>query len=119
MFDLISQMGIFGILLVLILISTLSLSLKYFFTLYKTKTATDVDIDRVLFLGFFALAVGFFSHYLGIYEASRIAEHLKLEHVFSGYGNSLRALLFAFFTFFIAGFAWFALRSKRNTLLQS
>jgi len=116
MFFLINQMGVFGLLLTILFLTNIFLSVKYAVKLFSKKDSSNFDINKLIFVGVFSLAVGFFSHFLGLYEASQFITQFNNTQIANGYGQSLLPLLFGFIIFFISCISWFSLRSKLRKL---
>lgn len=116
MFNSLDQIGMFGLPFVMIILAILSLTVKYGIKLWSQHTATPIDINSVLYLGIFALSLGLFSHFLGLYQASGIVAQLRTEQIAAGYGQSLVALLWGFVIFFISAISWFVLRFQARKL---
>ena len=112
MFYLINQMGIFGLLLTILFLTNIFLTVKYTVILFRENDNKYVDINKLIFVGVFSLALGFFSHFLGLYEASKFITQFNDAQIANGYGQSLLPLLFGFIIFFISAISWFVLRIK-------
>ncbi len=116
MFDFINQIGVFGMPLIIIALIILFLTVKYSMKLWSNNTNKNIDINSILYLGVFALSLGLFSHYLGLYQATGIMAQLRPEQIAAGYGQSLLALLYGFTIFFLSAICWFGLRLKVRRL---
>ena len=116
MFKLINEIGVFGMPLVIIALIILFLTAKYSMKLWSSNTNKNIDINCILYLGIFALSLGLFSHYLGLYQATGIMAQLRAEQIAAGYGQSLLALLYGFVIFFLSAICWFGLRLRVRKL---
>jgi hypothetical protein len=117
MFNLISQSGIFGWPMAIIALSSIFLTAKYSIKLFGKKES-NVDLNKIIFLGVFALTLGVFSHYLGLYEGLQIFSYLSSDQVAGGYATSLLALLFGFGIFIVSAILWFLLRIKLHSIVN-
>lgn len=116
MLNLINEIGVLGLPLIIIALTILFLTAWYGIKLWSRKAETAIDINSIIYLGIFGLSLGVFSHFLGLYEASKIVSQLRSEQIAAGYGQSLLALLYGFAIFFIASVSWFVLRLKVRRL---
>lgn len=116
MFTILNQIGIFGLPLVLVLSAVFYLSIKYALKLWGSNTEPNVDIHVIIYLGIFGLALGVFSHFLGLYEGTKIAAQLRPDQLASGYATALVSLLFGFVIFLLSGILWFVLRFRMRKL---
>jgi len=112
MFNFLNKIGMFGLPLVITALFILYLTVKYSLKLFGTNSEPPADIHNIIFLGIFALALGLFSHYFGLYQATAIMAQLSPGQIAAGYGQSLQALLYGFGIFFISAIAWFVLRLR-------
>ena len=103
--------------MILILLSIIILDTKYAVNLFSDKNHLHVDINKIIILGGFALSLGIFSHYLGIYQGLQMFSYMSTEQVAGGYATSLVALMLGMGIFVLSGILWFALRSRLNALL--
>ncbi|MGD9900885.1 MAG: hypothetical protein AB7T22_17300 [Calditrichaceae bacterium] len=115
MLNVINQAGILGWPMALIALGNIYLIVKYGIKLFGSKKSNNVDLNNIIFLGGFALSLGIFSHYLGLYEGLQIYSYLSAEQVAGGYATSLIALLLGFVIFIVSGIFWFSLRIKLNS----
>jgi hypothetical protein len=119
MFNILNQLGIFGLPLFLILLTVFYLTIRYSFKLWRTNSKGGVDINIIIFLGIFGLALGVFSYFLGIYEGTKIAAQLRAEQLADGYGRALLSLLYGFVIFLLSACSWFFLRLQARKLAQT
>jgi len=119
MFNFINQLGMFGFPIFVIAITILALTVKFGIALWGPKQDTTVDINSILLLGLSSVALGLYSHYLGMYQASGFLAQMKPAQIAAGYGQSLRALLYGFGIFSLSAVAWFILRYKQRKLRLS
>lgn len=119
MYSILNQVGIFGLPLLLILLSVFFLTIRYSLKLWGNNTDVRVDINAIIYLGIFGLALGIFSYFLGLYEGVKIAAHLRLDQLASGYGVALVSLLYGFSIFLLSAIFWFVLRFRVRKLRQA
>lgn len=116
MFYILNQIGIFSLPLLLILLAVFYLTVRYSLKLRRTNPEVGVDINAIIYLGIFGLALGGFSYFLGIYEGTKIAAHLRTEQLADGFGTALVSLLFGFVIFLLSACSWFILRLRARKL---
>lgn len=116
MFNILNQVGIFGLPLLLILLSVFFLTIRYSLKLWGNDTDTQVDIHAIIYLGIFGLALGIFSYFLGLYEGTKIAGQLRPDQLANGFGVALVSLLYGFSIFLISAILWFVLRFRLRKL---
>ena len=118
MFTILNQIGIFGLPLLFVLSAVFYLTIRYALKLWGANTEPDVDIHVIIYLGIFGLALGVFSHFLGLYEGTKIAAQLRPDQLANGYATALVSLLFGFVIFLLSGISWFVLRFRVRKLLR-
>ncbi|MGD9487396.1 MAG: hypothetical protein AB7W47_05205 [Calditrichaceae bacterium] len=118
MLNLINQAGILGWPMALIALGIIFLTVKYGIKLFGKEKETNVDLNKIIHLGVFALSLGVFSHYLGLYEGLQIYSYLSAEQVAAGYAVSLVALILGLGIFIVSGLLWFLLRTKLNSVVM-
>lgn len=116
MFNILNQIGIFGLPLLLILAAVLYLTIRYSIKLWGANSEADVDIHGILFLGIFGLALGGFSYFLGLYEGTKIAAQLRPDQLAQGLGTAMVSLLTGFIIFLLSAVFWFILRWKSRKI---
>lgn len=118
MFSILSQVGIFGLPLLLVLLSVFFLTIKYSLKLWGAETDSQVDINAIIYLGIFGLMLGVFSYFLGLYEGTKIAAQLRPDQLANGFGIALVSLLYGFAIFLVSAIFWFVLRFRARKLRQ-
>lgn len=116
MFNFLNKIGMVGLPLVIAALSILYLTVKYSLKLFGNNTEPSADVHNIIFIGIFALSLGLFSHYFGLYQATGIMAQLSPGQIAAGYGQSLLALLYGFGVFFSSAIAWFVLRLRLRKL---
>lgn len=116
MLSILSQVGIFGLPLLLVLISVLTLSIRYSLKLWGSNTETNIDINAIIYLGIFGLTLGIFSYFLGLYEGTKVAAMMRPEQLAGGFGVALISLLYGLSIFLVSFICWFVLRFRVRKL---
>lgn len=116
MFNLISQMGLYGWPLVTLALAIVFLVIRYGIKLFGSAPTKSVDINQIIILAVLALALGVFSHFSGLYMGLRLFTQFSTAQFAAGYAVSLVALLFALVIFIISTIFWFVLRLKLHSI---
>ncbi len=117
--------GLFMWPLLFAVIAILILSIKKAFELFGKKDLSQArlesGINAIIFWGGISVVLGFFSHFLGVYEAMQAisrAHDISPAIVAEGYAMSLTTILFGLFIFLYAAISWFVLRWKYKQLMM-
>jgi len=112
-------------LLLLLFILILGLSVKKTIDLFSKSELNhallEKGINAIIFWGAFSVVIGFFAHFLGIYEAmiaiSR-ANDISPAIVSMGYSMSLITILAGLFIFLVSALLWFFFRWRLKLRLS-
>jgi len=103
--------------LLLIALTIIGLSIKKSIDLFAKQTSDKIQlesgINAILFWGFISVIVGFFVHYMGVYEAMRaIAEASDISPAIVSYGYSMAliSILTGLAIFGVSAVLWFFFR---------
>ena len=126
MINFIMEGGPFMMLLLILAIIIIVLSIRRIIELYVKKDLNRVKlesgINAIIFWGVISLVLGFFAHYLGLYnamEAIMRANDISPAIVAEGYAVSLHTILAGLFIFLCSAIIWFALRWRYNKAYKS
>ena len=121
MINFILEGGPFMMLLLILAIIIIVLSIRRSIELYVKKDLNRVKlesgINAIIFWGVISLVLGFFAHYLGLYnamESIKRANDISPAIVAGGYAESLSTILVGLFTFMFSAIVWFTLRWRYN-----
>jgi len=83
----------------------------------KTRSKIQIEngINSILFWGVFSAVIGFFAHFLGLYQAFTsimAAADINPAIIGGGYAVSLITVLFGMFIFMISALIWFVLKTR-------
>ena len=111
--------GAFMWLLLIIAIVIVILSITNGIQLYsqkeKNKKQLENGVNSILFWGGFSLVLGFFAHFMGIYQAMlgiRAASDISPAIVAGGYAVSIITILSGLFILMISSIIWFVYKNK-------
>ena len=109
--------GPFMWVLLIIAITILGLSIKKAIDLFgsksKDKVRLESGINAIIFWGFISVIIGFFAHYMGLFEAMRAiaqAGDISPAIVSYGYSMALITILTGLVIFFVSSVLWFIFR---------
>ena len=106
-------MWIHLLLLALIIYLSVKKSSDLFFKANKPAAELETGINAILFWGVFNVALGFFAHYWGLYQAMldiRAANDISPAIVAEGHAVSLITVLAGLFIFMFSAVIWSLLR---------
>jgi len=121
----INKGGIFSWIQLVLLLVIIYMIIREALTLIqqkKAETVSESGVHAILFWGCFSVAVGFFAHYFGVYQAMSIiasARDISPGMVSKGYADALVPVIFGFITLLIAGLAWLILRNRAVKLKKN
>ena len=117
--------GPFMLLLLILAIVIIVLSVKKAIELFGkndlNKARLESGINAIIFWGGICLVLGFFGHFLGLYNAMQAiarASDISPSIVMEGYAVSLSTILFGLFIFLFAAIIWFSLRWRYKKMLE-
>ncbi|GJQ64631.1 MAG: hypothetical protein SCALA702_36840 [Melioribacteraceae bacterium] len=120
----IMQGGIFMWPLLIIAIAVIVIAARKANDLYMkeglSKSQLEKGINTILFWGSFSIILGFFAHFMGVYNAMMAiqqAENVSPAIVAGGYGMSLITILFGFVIFIVSLLIWGVFRARFNNLM--
>jgi len=116
--------GIFMWPLLIIAIAVVVIAVRKASDLYMkeglSKQQLEKGINTILFWGAFSIVLGFFAHFMGVYNAMlaiQQASNISPAIVASGYGMSLITILFGFVIFIVSLLLWGVFRARFNSLM--
>lgn len=122
--DFIIRGGIFMYPLVIVAIAVIIIAVRKANDLYMkeglSKQKLEKGINSILFWGAFSIVLGFFAHFMGVYNAMlaiQQAENISPAIVAGGYGMSLITILFGFVIFIVSLLLWGVFRARFNSLM--
>ena len=108
-------MWVLLIIAIVIVVLAMTNGLQLYSDKEKNKGKLENGINSILFWGGFSLVLGFFAHFLGIYNAMlaiRSAGDISPAIVAAGYAMSTITILSGLFILMVASIIWFVLKSK-------
>ena len=115
--------GSFMWLLLIIAIVIVVLSITNGIQLYskkeKNKSQIENSINSILFWGGFSLVLGFFAHFMGVYQAMlaiRSAGDISPAIVAAGYAMSIITILSGLFILLVSSIIWFVYKNRLTKL---
>ena len=112
-------MWLFLIIWLVIIFITVRKIIDFFNYKNLTKFYLERGINTIFFWGGIGVVLGFYFHFLGLYNAMNIiakAAEISPQVVARGYQESLITVLSGLFTFFISSIIWFLFRWRLKTL---
>lgn len=107
------MMWLFLVLAILILYLSIRKAIQLYGKQELSKPALETGINAILFWGAVAAILGFFAHYLGVYQAMLAiyqANDISPAIVAYGYSMSLITILTGLTIFIFSAVIWFVLR---------
>lgn len=107
------MMWIFLVLAILILYLSIRKAIQLYGKQELAKPALETGINAIIFWGAIAAILGFFAHYLGVYQAMLAiyqANDISPAIVAYGYSMSLITILTGLTIFIFSAVIWFVLR---------
>jgi len=117
-----SMMWLILIIALLIIFLTIKKALQLFTRQDLPKPVLENGINAIIFWGSVAAVLGFFAHYLGIYNAMQAiaeAEAVSPAIIARGYSVSLITILTGLILFLISAIIWFVFRWRYRRLAGS
>jgi len=115
--------GMFMWLLLIIAIVIVVLAISNGVQLYsnkdKNKIRLENSINSILFWGGFSLVLGFFAHFMGIYQAMlaiQRASDISPAIVAGGYAMSIITILTGLFLLMVSSVIWFIYKNRLTKL---
>ena len=115
--------GMFMWLLLIIAIVIVVLAISNGVQLYsnkdKNKRRLENSINSILFWGGFSLVLGFFAHFMGIYQAMlaiQRASDISPAIVAGGYAMSIITILTGLFLLMVSSVIWFIYKNRLTKL---
>lgn len=119
----IQQGGILMLPLLLIGAAVLVISAKKVNDLYVKKGLPGAQLEKginaIIFWGIFGIILGFFGHFLGLYNAMTAiskAKNISPAIVAMGYAMSITTILAGLFIFMISAILWLVFRARYKKL---
>ena len=116
--------GYFMWLLLILAVVIIVLSIKKAIELLSkndlNQATLESGINAIIFWGGICLVLGFFGHFLGLYNAMKAidkADNISPAIVMEGYAVSLSTILFGLFIFLFSAIIWFTLHWRYKKIL--